>query len=63
MKFHEDLYYKTTPQVNEKIEEIFTCNAGFSSNPNSINTKSKRPTLVAKWYRENGTMVCRWETI
>ncbi len=59
----QDLYYKATPQVDENIEEVFALDAGCTSNLNSANTKSKKPALVARWYRENGKMVCQWETI
>ncbi|MUG96359.1 hypothetical protein F7734_30060 [Scytonema sp. UIC 10036] len=62
MKLNEYLYYKATPQVNESIEEVFAQNAS-TSNLNSADTKSKRPTVVARWYRENGKMICQWELI
>lgn len=60
---NQNSYYKTNPQVNENLAEVFSQNAGYTSNLNSTNTRSKRPTLIARWYRENGKMVCRWEPV
>ncbi|KYC35048.1 hypothetical protein WA1_09945 [Scytonema hofmannii PCC 7110] len=60
---NQDLYYKTIPQVDENIEDVFAQHTGCISNLNSANTKSKKPALVARWYRENGKMVCQWESI
>ncbi|GAA6623893.1 hypothetical protein [Scytonema sp. NUACC26] len=55
---NQGLYYKATSQIHENIEEVFAQNAGFTAS-----TKRKKPTLVARWYRENGKMVCHWETL
>ncbi|GAB1545366.1 hypothetical protein NUACC21_80420 [Scytonema sp. NUACC21] len=56
----QELCDKLNPLVHENFDNIFAQNPGCTSNSNYVKTSAGKPRITAKWYKENGKMICKW---